>query len=208
LTHWAIEAKVVGTTHHKNIVFEKIIKKNDSALSTLDTPSDLPPMSDIKKPFLPTDTYRPGGIPKQAGTIGTTVLTTEAEFKGSLAFSGELQLNGRLEGNIESDGGTLLVGEEALVKADIKVNEVVVYGKVQGNITAQGRIELRGKAQVYGDIRSNRIVIDDGVIFVGRSETLSGKSEHQEDFSQIFTRLKSSKPANGISISKPASTGS
>lgn len=157
-----------------------------------------------KKPLLPTDTYRPG-LSKPSSSTGTTVLTTEAEFKGSLAFSGELQLNGRLEGNIESDGGTLMVGEEALVKADIKVNDIVVYGKVQGNITAQGRIELRGKAQVYGDIRSNRIVIDDGVVFVGRSETLTGKAEAHEDFSQIFTRLKSSKSTNGISTSSSSS---
>jgi cytoskeletal protein CcmA (bactofilin family) len=186
-------------------VFDKIMRKTEPAASTVaitsDPTSESKSMSDIKKNILPTDAYRSTNGPRS--TSGqTTVLTPDAEFKGSLAFSGELQLNGRLEGSIESDGGSLIIGEEAIIKADIKVNEVVVYGKVQGNITAQGRIELRGKAHVYGDIRSNRIMIEDGVVFVGRSETLSGKSEVKEDFSQIFNRLnKSGKPTNGSSSS-------
>ncbi len=199
-------------------MFDKIIKKSDyNSKSTTDytmpvieTTPIATDMNDIKKNPLPSsETYRSNGPRPTASLI--TVLTADAEFKGSLAFTGELQLNGRLEGSIESDGGTLTIGEEALVKADIRVNDIIVYGKVQGNITAEGRIELRGKAHVYGDIRSNRVVVDDGVIFVGRSETLAGKTETPNDFGQIFTRLKGVK-ANGQSnhpttptVSKPTS---
>ena len=103
-------------------------------------------------------------------------MTADCEFKGALAFSGELQLHGRLEGTIESEGGALTVGEEAMIKAEIRVNDVLIYGKVQGNIYATGRIELRGKAEVYGDLHTNRLAMDDGVIFVGRSNALNGKS--------------------------------
>src|SRR5271168_2841392 len=100
-----------------------------------------------KRPVLPADAPRTG---QPAGTRNTTVLTADCEFKGALAFSGELQLHGRLEGTIESEGGTLTIGEEAMIKAEIKVNDVLIYGKVQGNIYATGRVELRGKAEVYG----------------------------------------------------------
>src|SRR5271168_3496220 len=102
-----------------------------------------------KRPILPSDPSRPGS---SVGNRSTTVLTADCEFKGALAFSGELQLHGRLEGTIESEGGTLTIGEEALIKAEIKVNDVLIYGKVQGNIYATGRVELRGKAEVYGDL--------------------------------------------------------
>src|ERR1700690_2422906 len=102
-----------------------------------------------KRPPLPADSPRPG---QPTGTRTTTVLTSDCEFKGALAFSGELQLHGRLEGTIESEGGTLTVGEEAMIKAEIRVNDVQIHGKVQGNVYATGRIELRGKAEVYGDL--------------------------------------------------------
>ena len=140
----------------------------------------------IKRPPLPADSSRPG---QTSGNRSTTVLTADCEFKGALAFSGELTLHGRLEGTIESEGGALTVGEEALIKAEIKVNDVLIYGKVQGNIYATGRVELRGKAEVYGDINSNRLAMDDGVVFVGRSNSLTGKAQPSTDFSKMFTRL-------------------
>jgi cytoskeletal protein CcmA (bactofilin family) len=139
-----------------------------------------------KRPPVPADPARPA---QPAGTRTTTVLTSDCEFKGALAFSGELELHGRLEGTIESEGGALTVGEQALIKAEIKVNDVLIYGKVQGNIYATGRIELRGKAEVYGDLHSNRLAMDDGVVFVGRSNGLNGKSQPASDFSKMFTRL-------------------
>jgi cytoskeletal protein CcmA (bactofilin family) len=148
-----------------------------------------------KRPPLPSDTPRAG---QPAGTRSTTVLTADCEFKGALAFSGELQLHGRLEGTIESEGGALTVGEEAMIKAEIRVNDVLIYGKVQGNVYATGRVELRGKAEVYGDLHTNRLAMDDGVVFVGRSNLLNGK-QPSGDFTKMFTRLGASaaKNANG-----------
>lgn len=145
-----------------------------------------------KRPPLPADSARGAA----AVARNTTVLTADCEFKGALAFSGELQLHGRLEGTIESEGGALTIGEEALIKAEIKVNDVLIYGKVQGNISATGRVELRGKAEVYGDINSNRLAMDDGVIFVGKSTSLSGKSHPTSDFSKMFTRLGAAAKVN------------
>jgi cytoskeletal protein CcmA (bactofilin family) len=139
-----------------------------------------------KRPPVPAEPPRPG---QSTGTRTTTVLTSDCEFKGALAFSGELELHGRLEGTIESEGGALTIGEQALIKAEIKVNDVLIYGKVQGNIYATGRIELRGKAEVYGDIHSNRLAMDDGVVFVGRSNALNGKAQTPTDFGKMFTRL-------------------
>jgi cytoskeletal protein CcmA (bactofilin family) len=151
---------------------------------------------------MPTEAPRPG---QPTGARMTTVLTSDCEFKGALAFSGELELHGRLEGTIESEGGALTVGEQALIKAEIKVNDVLIYGKVQGNIYATGRIELRGKAEVYGDLNSNRLAMDDGVIFVGRSNSLSGKNTPAGDFAKMFTRLGAATSATA-SPSSPASS--
>jgi cytoskeletal protein CcmA (bactofilin family) len=101
----------------------------------------------------------------------------------------------------------LTVGEQALIKAEIKVNDVLIYGKVQGNIYATGRIELRGKAEVYGDLYSNRLAMDDGVVFVGRSSALNGKAQPPGDFSKMFTRLGTAAKTNAApanAAAKPA----
>ena len=146
-------------------------------------------MQDLKKSPPVSDNFRGGKPP--GGNI--TFLTDEAEFKGALAFSGDLQINGRLEGTIEADGGKLTVGETAIIKADLKGQDIIILGKLQGNINAEGRVELRGKAQVYGDIKCANLHVEDGVVFVGRSETAASRSDAQAaDFTQIFTRLHKS----------------
>jgi cytoskeletal protein CcmA (bactofilin family) len=132
-----------------------------------------------------------------------TILTAETEFKGTLAFNGDLQLHGKLEGSIEADNGLLTIGESAMVKAEIHALDVVVYGKVQGNIIAQGRLELRGRAQVYGDVRAGKFLIEEGALFVGRSENLNGRAEEKPDFSQMFTKL-SGDPAKIVSAKAAA----
>jgi cytoskeletal protein CcmA (bactofilin family) len=130
----------------------------------------------------------------------TTILTAETEFKGTLGFSGDLQLHGKLEGSIEADNGLLTIGEAALVKAEIHGQDVVIYGKVQGNIIASGRLELRGRAQVYGDVRAGKFLIEESALFVGRSENLASRTEEKPDFSQMFTKL-------GESSAKAAKSG-
>ena len=158
--------------------------------------------TDPKRPPLPSDASR---SVQPAGTRSTTVLTADCEFKGALAFSGELQLHGRVEGTIESEGGALTVGEEAMIKAEIRVNDVLIYGKVQGNVYATGRVEIRGKAEVYGDLHTNRLAMDDGVVFVGRSNSLNGKTQPTSDFSKMFTRLGAS-TKNAVNGALPAAT--
>ena len=132
----------------------------------------------------------------------TTVLTAETEFHGTLGFSGDLEIYGRLEGAIESDNGLLTVGESAVIKAGVKAQNIIVYGKVQGDVIALGRIELRGKAQVYGDVKTGRLLIEDGVTFVGRSESLNGATQEKPDFNHIFTKLNPSTSPGGVAEDK------
>ncbi|MCS7063073.1 MAG: polymer-forming cytoskeletal protein [Methylacidiphilales bacterium] len=127
-------------------------------------------------------------------TTETTIIAADTEFKGNLAFNGELHINGRYEGGIDSENGTLIIGDQAIVKAQIRAQDIIIKGKVQGNIVATGRVELRGKAQIFGDVRASRLFIEDGVLFVGRSENINSAPQTEADFSQIFTRL-SDKPS-------------
>jgi len=117
-------------------------------------------------------------------------LSSDVEIKGSIKFANDLTIDGKVEGEILSPG-VLVVGENAEVRGEIKTKSVTVHGKVQGNIIAQGRLELRGRAQVYGDVRAGKFLIEEGALFVGRSENLNGRAEEKPDFSQMFTKLSS-----------------
>jgi cytoskeletal protein CcmA (bactofilin family) len=102
------------------------------------------------------------------------VLASDVEIKGNLKFSGELTLEGKLEGEIQSDG-TLLLGESGVVNGNVNVNAVVIRGKINGNVTAKDKIELKSKAELFGDLRSSKLAIEEGVTFVGKTEVNPNK---------------------------------
>jgi cytoskeletal protein CcmA (bactofilin family) len=102
------------------------------------------------------------------------VLNSDVEIKGNVKFSGELTLEGKLEGEISSDG-TLQVGETGTVNGNVSAGTVVIRGKVNGNVTARDKIELKSKAEVFGDIRSAKLSIEEGVTYVGKTEVNPNK---------------------------------
>ena len=108
-------------------------------------------------------------------TSGTkNVLNADVEIKGNLKFAGELTFDGKLEGEIQTDG-VLNLGESAVITGNLNVQSVVVRGKVNGNITAKEKIEIKSKAELFGDIRATKLVVEEGVIFVGRTEVNPNK---------------------------------
>ena len=102
------------------------------------------------------------------------VLNSDVEIKGNVKFAGELTLEGKLEGEINSDG-TLIIGETGTVNGNVNAGTVSVRGKINGNITAREKIEIKSKAEVFGDIRSAKLAIEEGVTFVGKTEVNPNK---------------------------------
>src|SRR3954470_4596587 len=102
------------------------------------------------------------------------VLNSDVEVKGTLRFSGELTFDGKLDGDITSEG-SLQLGDNAVVKGNINVNTVVVRGKINGNVVAREKIDIKSKTELFGDIRSPKLVIEEGVTFVGKSEVNPNK---------------------------------
>ena len=109
-------------------------------------------------------------------TPGTAknVLNSDVEVKGNLKFSGELTFDGKLEGEINSDGA-LILGDSAVVNGHITANSVIVRGKITGNITAREKVELKAKTELFGDVRAAKLVMEEGVTFVGKTEVNPNK---------------------------------
>ena len=107
-------------------------------------------------------------------TNSKNVLNSDVELKGTLKFSGELTFDGKLDGDVNSEG-SLTLGDNAVVKGNINVNSIVVRGKVNGNVTAREKIDIKSKTELFGDIRAPKLVIEEGVTFVGKSEVNPNK---------------------------------
>lgn len=107
-------------------------------------------------------------------TSSKNVLNSEVDIKGTLRFTGELTFEGKLEGEITSDG-TLHLGDSAVVNGNINVGSVIVRGKINGNITAKDKIDIKAKTELFGDIRASKLVIEEGITFVGRTEVNPNK---------------------------------
>jgi cytoskeletal protein CcmA (bactofilin family) len=105
---------------------------------------------------------------------GKNVLTSDVEIKGNIKFGGELTFEGKLDGEITSDG-SLQLGDSAVINGNISVNSVVVRGKINGNVVAKEKIELKAKAELFGDIRASKLVMEEGVTFVGKTEVNPNK---------------------------------
>ena len=108
------------------------------------------------------------------GTASKNVLNSDVEVKGNLKFSGELTFDGKLDGEINTDG-TLNLGDSAVVTGNVNAANVVVRGKINGNISAKEKIEIKAKTELFGDIRATKLIIEEGVTFVGKTEVNPNK---------------------------------
>lgn len=98
--------------------------------------------------------------------IPETTLGEGVSFKGELVFERLLKIDGSFEGSLISNG-KIIVGPKGKVKADINLQEAIIEGQVEGNITVKEKVELRGGAVVYGDVKARNLCVDEGVTIVG-----------------------------------------
>jgi cytoskeletal protein CcmA (bactofilin family) len=97
-----------------------------------------------------------------------TVLGSGASFDGHLKCSGGVRVEGEFKGQIETDGN-IIVGKSANVASDLHGHDVLISGKVTGNIYAQGQLAILASGQVIGDVEVSSILIEEGGIFNGKS---------------------------------------
>jgi len=114
--------------------------------------------------------------PTTAGAAPRPVATTSADqatigkslvIKGEVTGSESLYIDGRVEGSINLSGNRVTVGRNGVVAANINAREIVVLGKVRGNLTASDRVDIRSDGSLTGDVVAARISIEDGAFFKG-----------------------------------------
>ncbi|WP_162459168.1 bactofilin family protein [Desulfosarcina ovata] len=97
----------------------------------------------------------------------STLLGTGTTIEGTLAFKDTIRLDGAVSGKIVSEKGMLIVGERAVVQAEIRVGTAIIKGTVNGHVHASERIEVNAPAKITGDIQAPVVSIESGVQFNG-----------------------------------------
>jgi cytoskeletal protein CcmA (bactofilin family) len=118
-----------------------------------------------------TGTPRPAVAASTAdqATIGKSLV-----IKGEVTGSESLYIDGRVEGSINLAGNRVTVGRNGVVAANINAREIVVLGKVRGNLTASDRVDIRSDGSLTGDVVAARISIEDGAFFKGGIDIRKG----------------------------------
>ncbi|HKT87223.1 MAG TPA: polymer-forming cytoskeletal protein [Candidatus Sulfotelmatobacter sp.] len=117
--------------------------------------------------------------PVDQATIGRTLV-----IKGEISGSEALYIDGRIEGKITMPESRVTIGRNGKVDASIQAREVVVMGKVTGNIECSDRVDIRAEGSVHGDISTTRISVEDGASLKGgiqvRNETKHKESQQSQ----------------------------
>ncbi len=140
------------------------------------------------KPPAPSTSRPPETLRADLAHIGKSVI-----IKGELSGSEDLYLDGEVEGGVQLRQHSLTVGPNGKVKGNINAREVVLLGKVDGNVRGDERVELKRSAVLVGDIATARISIEDGAFFKGGIDIAKeAKSESKRDSSTGSSSVASS----------------
>ena len=123
------------------------------------------------------------GSPVEQATIGRSLV-----IKGEVTGGESLYIDGRIEGSITVSDHRVTIGRNGSVAANIAAREVVIMGKVQGNIQCSDRLDIRGEGSLTGDVITQRISVEDGAILKGSVQVRAAEgkqgqkpSEHRPD---------------------------
>ncbi len=105
---------------------------------------------------------RPQAVTGEQATISKGLF-----IKGDISGSESLYIDGKVEGSVNLTGNRVTVGRNGQVVANITAREIVVLGKVKGDVTASDRVDIRAEGSLNGNVAAARISIEDGAFFKG-----------------------------------------
>ena len=164
-------------------------------------PTAPPPASfEPAKEAIPVSTQPARPIEPRVETSrgGNAIIGKSVVMKGQIFGREDLTIDGEVDGTVELQEHRLTIGTNGKVVATIKAREMVVLGTVHGNIEIREKIEIRKDAKLVGDIRTARIVIEDGAYFKGNIDIV------RAEVAKPTAAPKPQPVASAVSSSSPA----
>ena len=157
-----------------------------------------PPDSSQKNSSINPGSYTPAKTvtsPVEQATIGRSLV-----IKGEVSGAESLYIDGRIEGSVNLTDNRITIGRNGTVAANIVAREVVIMGKVHGNIQCSDRLDIRSEGSLTGDVVTPRISVEDGAMIKGSVQvrTADGKNDkhHQHQGQGQAKPAEQTKPAD------------
>jgi cytoskeletal protein CcmA (bactofilin family) len=128
--------------------------------------------------------------PIEQATIGRSLV-----IKGEITGSEALYIDGRIEGKITLTDNRVTIGRNGIVQADITAREVVVMGKVTGNLECSDRVDIRSEGVVHGNVLTERVSVEDGAVLKGGIEVRSGQQKQKNQAQPQAKTAEAPKPS-------------
>ena len=150
---------------------------------------------------LPSRMPEPRFDNSNSAVIGKSVVV-----KGQILSREDLTIEGEVEGTVDVQEHRLTVGQNGKVNAGVKARELVVLGNIQGNVDITDKIDIRKEAKLVGDIKTARIVIEDGAFFKGNIDIVRPEAPRQSAPPPAAAKPQASQAATSASsaASSPA----
>jgi cytoskeletal protein CcmA (bactofilin family) len=146
----------------------------------------------------------PFKTPEPDSTRGSASIGKAVKINGQIYSKEDLYVDGDVEGTIELQEHRLTIGPNGKVHSNVKAREVVILGNIQGNVDASDKLEIRKDARLVGDIKTARIIIEDGAYFKGSIDIVRPEPAKAAAASQARPQHVQGAPAGaGMSQSTP-----
>jgi cytoskeletal protein CcmA (bactofilin family) len=168
------------------------------------TPAPAPPAPSYiepKKESVAVSSMPVGRYESEPRSGGSATIGKAVKIVGQIYSKEDLYVDGDLEGTVEALEHKLTIGPNGTVHAGVKAREVVALGTIQGNVEAAEKIEIRKDAKLVGDIRTARIVIEDGAYFKGSIDIIKPEPAKQS------SKPQAAAPAPSVTSHAPATAG-
>jgi cytoskeletal protein CcmA (bactofilin family) len=157
---------------------------------------------DVVRPAAVTLPGRPSEGPSSEDAVQAH-LGKGSRVEGKLTFEGSVRIDGHVEGEIEAHDA-VIVGDSALINAQISAETVVVKGKVTGDISARKRVELRAPGKLVGNITTPSLVIHEGVVFEGHCSMGGGAESKVEKTDRKVALFPKEERTNTAAVRMPS----
>ncbi len=136
-----------------------------------------------------------------------TIIGKGSSIEGTLKVDSTLRVDGRIKGNVTT-GDSLVIGKDGAINGDVVVRNAIIGGKLKGKLTASGKVVLEAKSEFKGELKTTKLVIDEGAVFEGNcSMSAEPAEENKSDLPKssvaaILEQKQESEEAKEIKIAK------
>jgi len=141
--------------------------------------------------------------PMEQATIGRSLV-----IKGEVSGAESLYIDGRIEGTVNFADNRVTIGRNGVVVANISAREVVIMGKVTGNIQCTDRLDIRSEGSLTGDVVTPRVCVEDGAVLKGAVEVRAEQAQNAKTQSKSAEPAKAAAAAAGTGNSATLAHGS